>query len=78
MIDKFSARIAQNLLTAQALEEKDINLYQYAIQVLICTLLNYSAFVVIGIIFGMCWENFIMQVGIMQTNIGIALLVPLQ
>lgn len=78
MIDKFSARIAQNLLTAQALDEKDINLYQYAIQVLICTLLNYSAFVVIGIIFGMFWENFIMQVGIMQTNIGIALLVPLQ
>lgn len=62
MIDKFSARIAQNLLTAQALDVKDINLYQYAIQVLICTLLNYSAFVVIGIIFGMFWENFIMIV----------------
>ena len=62
MIDKLSERIAQNLLTAQALDEKDINLYQYAIQVLICTLLNYSAFVVIGIIFGMFWENFIMIV----------------
>lgn len=62
MIDKFSARIAQNLLTAQALDEKDINLYQYAIQVLICTLLNYSAFAVIGIIFGMFWENFVMIV----------------
>lgn len=30
MIDKISAQIAQNLLTAQALDEKDINLYQYA------------------------------------------------
>lgn len=57
MIDRISAQIAHKLLTAQAFDEKDLPLYQYSLHVLLGTLLNYSAFIIVGLIFGMFWEN---------------------
>lgn len=57
MIDQISAQIAHKLLTVQAFDEKDLPLYQYSLHVLLGTLLNYSAFIIVGLLFGMFWEN---------------------
>lgn len=57
MIDRISTKISQRLLAVQAFAEEDLNLYQYSIKVLICTLLNYFAFISIGLFCGMFWEN---------------------
>lgn len=57
MIDRVSTKIAQKLLAVQAFEEGDLKLYQYSIKVFLCTLLNYSSFIAVGLLFGMFWEN---------------------
>lgn len=62
MIDYITTNLTKKLFGDLTFKETDLVLYKYSLRVLLCTLLNYFAFFLVGLIMGMLLENLLLIV----------------